>query len=319
MAQLNINVGSAPNDGTGDSVRGAFINVNANFTEVYNNIGNAIITLVGAYDKANAANVLAYNTGISSNGWANIVGATVAFSSNSHANNLASSGNSYAIFLANSTNAWTNTVGASGNSYALSLAASSNGYANTVWFYSNTWANTTASSANNWANNLATAGNNWVRSTFATLMNVEQIYIATNAAFAAANSALPNSTANIVFGGSLTVAGSISDIYGFLREPVVYSGESNVSVQFASSMLIANNNSRIFVNIDNDGRFISNTLNGAVVTIVQYGSGATTIRPNTNVTLLSANNWLNVATQYAEVRVTRVDSNTWVVTGDLRA
>lgn len=38
MAKITINVGTVANDGTGDTLRGAFQNVNANFTEVYNYI-----------------------------------------------------------------------------------------------------------------------------------------------------------------------------------------------------------------------------------------------------------------------------------------
>jgi len=36
MAKETINVGAAPNDGTGDTVRAAFIKTNSNFTELYN-------------------------------------------------------------------------------------------------------------------------------------------------------------------------------------------------------------------------------------------------------------------------------------------
>lgn len=35
MAQQTINIGSAPNDGTGDPLRNAFNKINQNFTEVY--------------------------------------------------------------------------------------------------------------------------------------------------------------------------------------------------------------------------------------------------------------------------------------------
>ena len=40
MSQKIINVGTTANDGTGESLRGAFQNVNANFTEVYDNLAN---------------------------------------------------------------------------------------------------------------------------------------------------------------------------------------------------------------------------------------------------------------------------------------
>jgi hypothetical protein len=40
MAQENINVGAAANDGTGDPLRTAYIKTNNNFTELYNNLTN---------------------------------------------------------------------------------------------------------------------------------------------------------------------------------------------------------------------------------------------------------------------------------------
>lgn len=38
MAQQNINVGAAPNDTSGDTLRDAFVKVNTNFTEVFSKI-----------------------------------------------------------------------------------------------------------------------------------------------------------------------------------------------------------------------------------------------------------------------------------------
>ena len=35
MAQQTINIGTAPNDGTGDPLRNAFNKANLNFTELY--------------------------------------------------------------------------------------------------------------------------------------------------------------------------------------------------------------------------------------------------------------------------------------------
>ena len=39
MAKQNINVGTAANDKKGDSLRAAFVKVNANFTELYTELG----------------------------------------------------------------------------------------------------------------------------------------------------------------------------------------------------------------------------------------------------------------------------------------
>lgn len=48
MSQIIINIGGVPNDGTGDTLRGAFANTNNNFTELYSL--NGIV-----FDKANTA------------------------------------------------------------------------------------------------------------------------------------------------------------------------------------------------------------------------------------------------------------------------
>jgi hypothetical protein len=49
MARINIGVGSAPNDGTGDTLRDAFVAVNSMTTEVY---GNNFVTTARIADNA---------------------------------------------------------------------------------------------------------------------------------------------------------------------------------------------------------------------------------------------------------------------------
>ena len=39
MSKQNISIGSAPNDGTGDTLRGAATKINSNFTEIYDLLG----------------------------------------------------------------------------------------------------------------------------------------------------------------------------------------------------------------------------------------------------------------------------------------
>ena len=158
MAKITINVGSAANDGTGDTLRGAFQNVNANFTELYASVANTanldlsqyysanasfstanlaygIANL--AYDKANTANLLAYQ----SNSYTLIVGAA----SNAWANVVVTSGNNYTNTVGTASNTWANTVGAAGNNYTNSsivepFTRANDAYtrANTAWDYANT-------------------------------------------------------------------------------------------------------------------------------------------------------------------------------------
>ena len=40
MAKLTINLGTNPNDGTGDNLRGGGVKINANFDEIYSAIGD---------------------------------------------------------------------------------------------------------------------------------------------------------------------------------------------------------------------------------------------------------------------------------------
>jgi hypothetical protein len=50
MAKQSINVGTAANDKKGDSLRAAFVKVNANFTELYAALGLTDVTLnLGAF------------------------------------------------------------------------------------------------------------------------------------------------------------------------------------------------------------------------------------------------------------------------------
>lgn len=57
MAKQVINTGTVPDDGTGDTLRNAFVKANANFTELYDNFSNTDLiltasggTLTGAFD-----------------------------------------------------------------------------------------------------------------------------------------------------------------------------------------------------------------------------------------------------------------------------
>lgn len=62
MARQTINVGTAANDGTGDTLRAASQKINSNFIELYNDLGivqPAYIQANAAFNKANSANSLA--------------------------------------------------------------------------------------------------------------------------------------------------------------------------------------------------------------------------------------------------------------------
>lgn len=128
--------------------------VNANF--VTNNLilggANAIITIGAAFDKANAANVLAYNTGIganaytdavgvAANNWANTISDARATASNTYAETIGTAGNNYTIEVGAAANNWANTISATRTDAA-------NGWANLVATYANTYADAVGLAAN---------------------------------------------------------------------------------------------------------------------------------------------------------------------------
>ena len=57
MPRINLNVGTNANDGTGDTLRDAMINVNTMFTEVYNSPGISSDTLTFTGNEISAVTV----------------------------------------------------------------------------------------------------------------------------------------------------------------------------------------------------------------------------------------------------------------------
>lgn len=321
MPQITINVGTVSNDGTGDTIRGAFTNVNSNFTEVYNNIssvvgvnttqntsiGLSISTANSAYDKANAANLLAFTVSVGANAWSN---------------NLASSGNSYSQSIGAASNTWANTVGTAGNNYVSILVANNavgaNGWANTLSATDRVIANNAANSSNAWANTLIVATNEWANSKFETISNTGLAYNQANLAYNAANNSLQNTT--------ITVLGKVSSVEGFadqyapLRDKLAFVVNSNISMVYISSLIIANNSNTIYINVEDDTKFPSSANIGTTIDIYQIGTGVTSVRSNSaSVTLNSPNNCLTMANQFTSAKLVKVSSNNWFLTGSLKA
>lgn len=72
MTQTLINIGTSANDGTGDTIRGAFANTNNNFTEVYHVATYGSDTSNGAFGVANTGNVRSsYSAAHSNNAYYN--------------------------------------------------------------------------------------------------------------------------------------------------------------------------------------------------------------------------------------------------------
>jgi hypothetical protein len=349
MVQKTINVGTVANDGTGDTIRGAFTNVNANFTEIFNNvtvltaavasidtgqnvaISSAYTTSNAAFNTTNAAFDTANNVGIN----ANLYSVSIGAAGNAYAVSIGAAGNSVSTIIGNSANAYSVSIGAAGNSYTVEVGTASNTYAIVIGTAGNNYAsilaaNLAAIAANNaaggntWANTTATAGNNWTISTFSTLSNTSIVFNTTNASFDRANTALQNTTGTFV--GNLSITGSITslgggftDAIGPVREKFANTTNSNVTVQIGRSVIIANNLGQIYINVERDDNFLLPANIGSTIEIFQYGPGPTTIRPNTpEVTIYSSNNWANIAGQYLSVSLVKILSNTWILTGDLK-
>jgi hypothetical protein len=83
---------------------------------------NAIVWIGAAFDKANAANSLAYNTGIGANSYADSVGVAA----NSYADSVGAAGNTYAEFVGAAANSYADSVGAAANSYADGVGTAAN-------------------------------------------------------------------------------------------------------------------------------------------------------------------------------------------------
>lgn len=312
MAQKIINVGTVANDGTGDTIRGAFSNVNVNFTELYSNLTIAIPaynTANAAFAETNTVNSLLQTAAVSANLYSNDVGtASNAYSLNV-ATSIGTSGNTFTISIGAASNTWANTyastVGLAGNNYASLLAANN------------------AAGSNAWANAVGTAGNNWVQTNFTTLTNTATIFNTTNASFSRANTAFQNSSG--VFAGDLTISGFASSLGGFsdalgdVRERFTVTTTANVTANSAHLTYIANNISTIYVNIPDDNAFIVAANIGTTIEVIQFGTGVTKIVANdAAVTVHSSNNWANIAGQYLTASAIKVLPNTWILTGDLK-
>ena len=174
------------------------VNLDQANTLIYGVEAKSIAGLV----KANAANVLAFNTGIgantwantvgtnaneytnirigSANGWSNYVGASanaratlIGFYTNAFARTVGNASNAYAdLAVLNATSGTTqfdysNTVGGRANSWANTVGAASNSYTLTALSIANTYANVVGGRANSWANTVGTAANNYANFTAA--------------------------------------------------------------------------------------------------------------------------------------------------------
>ena len=309
MAQKTINVGSVANDGTGDTIRGAFTNVNANFTEVYAGViqtGVAFSVANAAFDEANVIYTSVGSLAVGANAWANAVG---------------TAGNAYAVSVGSSSNAFatsvSSSVGAAANSYSVSVGDAANSYASIL-------SANNAVGANAWANAVGIASNNWSLSTFTTLSNTAVVFNTTNAAFSRSNTALQNTSGtfsgNLNISGTATALGGFSDALGSVREKLTFTVSGNTTANGPYVTYIANSTSLMHINVLDDNNFTATANVGTVIDIYQLGTGTPKIVANdAAVTVYSANNWANISAQYQTAKIVKVRANTWMLVGNLKA
>ena len=190
-------------------------------------------TANAAFDKANSANVLAYDTGIGANAYADVVG----LSANNYAGFMANAANSYAASLtpdlspafnkandafgaanqagvianaaynkANAANLlayntgigsnnYTDTIGLAAFDHANSVGVSANIYTNTIASSVNAYVNLSTSSANNYAGAMANAANAYAASLS---LDLSPAFNKANAAYTVANAAYDNANSILV-------------------------------------------------------------------------------------------------------------------------
>lgn len=279
MAQKIINVGTVVNDGTGDTIRGAFTNVNANFTEVYNNVSVLTAGLASIDTGQNNSIILAFNTANAAYNNANV--------------GLAAA------------NSWANTVATIANNYASVLAAN-----NAVG--ANAWAVTVGTASNNWSlSTFSTLSN-----TSIIFNTANAAFLKSNTAFQNTSGTFAG---NLSISGTTTSLGGFFDTLGSVRELTSFVINSNSVVQATQAVVIANNSNTIYVKVVDDNLLLAQANVGTSVDYYQYGTGNTKIIANdAAVTIYSSNNWANIAGQYLTAKLVKVKANTWMLTGNLK-
>jgi hypothetical protein len=178
-----------------------------------------------AYDQANAANVLAFNSAAGANAWANVIGVNA----NAYANVVGQRSNNFALSLGtqfNSINTYVTLTGTAVNAITGSAFFQANqafaqaNAANVLAFNSaagaNAWANTIGVRSNNFALSLGTQFNSI--NTYVTLTGTAvnaisgAAFFQANQAFFTANNALPKTggtiSGDLIISGNITISGN---------------------------------------------------------------------------------------------------------------
>jgi hypothetical protein len=286
MSQQNINYGTTPNDGTGDTLRNAAIKINSNFSETYQTGSLAYTQANNASSFANSAYTLANNiTGVNNAQNTNIS------SAQSYANGAFGQANSAASF-ANGAFTAANSAASFANS-AFSVANSAASFANGAFEQANNAASI-GSSASEFANGAFAQANSAASFANGAFEQANSAASFANGAFEQANSAAQTIPQNAQTGDyTLTLSDAGKFIY--------YNGSQNTRLYIPTTANVAFSN-------------------GAVIMIVsQTSSGANvTINANSGVSLYLAGNTTSSnrnVTTYGVATLLHVKANTWFVYG----
>ena len=115
------------------------------------------------------------------------------------------------------------------------------------------------------------------------------------------------------------VATAVSQIPPANLTPVTVTGNTTASLAQANGMIIANSGSAIAVTIPANATAAFGL--GATITVYRAGAGAVTILGAAGVTIVSTPaatpSQPTLRAQYSLATAIKVDTNTWVVTGDI--
>lgn len=267
MARDPINVGSAPDDGTGDYLRVAFGKTNNNFIEIYNSFIMTSKLTIGN----STVNTYLTNTG------------TVFLGSNT-ANLYANSSSVYVInstanmvLLANGIQFYSNAVNATAR---ITI---------TDFYVGNTTSNVIITTTNN---TLAFGGNNTTKSTFTA--NNSDIVIGNNTVVAAPQISLQNSSSKSVFGTrSVSIGNSTSVVVTSLS---VQNLTSTFLVNSAAASFVVGSNSLYF---DTDYQMLANSSANVKLTPVKISFNEdTTVVNNSGLYVNNSLTYVNTTSFY---------------------
>lgn len=146
---------------------------------------------------------------------------------------------------------------------------------------------------------------------------------------AARDSAIPSPTAGTVCFVRQDAAGNS------IRQIQYYSATATAWVNYADAQL-ENKTANHVIALQDSGKVVTmnsssaNTVTvptnattafpvGTVVTIIQTGTGATSVVEASGVTIRSKNSYKTINTQYAAAQLVKIDTDIWIFLGDIKA